>query len=94
MKSINFCALIAVAMTMSFHGHAATIESDAKIHESVPRDIAVKLANYVEARGYSCKTISAVTPFAFSRGFHVYCHQWQYHYEVEDKGGNWIVTVK
>lgn len=34
MKSAKICALIAVAMTISFHGYAATIESDVKIHES------------------------------------------------------------
>ena len=44
--------------------------------------------------GYRCNSVSAVTPFAFSRGFHVYCNRWNYGYEVADKGGNWVVTLK
>lgn len=88
--------LMSVALMASFSAHSAvvTVESDAKLSEGVSRDLAVKLAQYIALNGYSCNSVSAVTPFAFSRGYHVFCNNWQYEYEIADKGGRLIVTVK
>ncbi len=44
--------------------------------------------------GWRCDNVSAVTKFAFSRGFHVYCNNFNYGYDIKDRGGNWVVTLK
>ncbi|WP_107850459.1 zinc ribbon domain-containing protein [Oceanimonas marisflavi] len=51
-------------------------------------------ANLINAYGYSCDFVDHVTPFALSEGFNVFCENSRYHYEIENKGGNWIVRVK
>jgi len=32
--------------------------------------------------------------FSSHRGYHLSCNEFSYDYEIEDKGGHWIVTVK
>ena len=93
MKISTFLAflLLTAASSSSF---AQSIESDASIHKSVKRDQAINLAKYINANGYSCRSISSVTPFAVKRGWHVMCNKYNYHFEVEDKGGKYIVTAK
>jgi hypothetical protein len=70
------------------------LDSDAQISDSVPMGQVAILRKMVKAEGYSCDTVSAVTPFAMSRGFHVICNNWEYSYELADHGGKWSVTVK
>lgn len=69
------------------------IEKDAQIYQGVSEKVVSALAEAIQLYGYSCKSVSAVTPFAISRGYHVKCNNWTYAYEVEDKGGKIIVTV-
>lgn len=89
-------ALFALALVAPVNAFSAGIqvERDAQLSEGVTRDFAITLAKLIVVNGYSCNSVSAVTPFAFSRGFHVFCNGWQHGYEIEDKGGNLIVTVK
>ena len=83
----------AASVSNTTHAQEPYIESGAEIYESVPRRAAIALAQLVQLYGWRCDSISAVTPFAFSHGFYVYCNNWRYSYEVEDRGGRWIVTV-
>ena len=69
------------------------IESDATLYEGVSRASAIAAAQYVQAWGYRCDSISSVIPFAFSPGLYIKCNRYRYSYEIEDKGGNWIVTL-
>lgn len=69
------------------------IEKDAQIYQGVSESVVSALAEAIQLYGYSCKSVSAVTPFKISRGYHVKCNNWTYAYEVEDKGGKIIVTV-
>jgi len=69
------------------------IEKDAEIYSGVSRDVVTALAKGIQKYGYSCNSVSAVTPFAVSRGYHIICNNWTYKYEVEDKGGKMVVTV-
>lgn len=69
------------------------IEKDAQIYAGVSGDVVTALAEAIQLYGYSCNSVSAVTPFAISRGYRVTCNNWTYAYEVEDKGGKIIVTV-
>ncbi|MGE0081901.1 MAG: hypothetical protein AB7U81_11445 [Thiohalomonadaceae bacterium] len=91
---------IAIALLLAFGvfpqvsaAGEVSIEKGAQIYKEIPRETVFALAQYIQAYGYSCRSISAVTPFAFSRGYSVVCNEWTYSYEVEDKGGNWVVTV-
>ena len=98
MKSLpTVLALIALlwsSVAQADRHTAVVIESDAQIYKDVTHKQARALAGLIMIYGYRCDSISAVTPFAFSRGFHVYCNRWNYGYEVADKGGNWVVTLK
>jgi hypothetical protein len=44
--------------------------------------------------GYACDSVDEMQPFVMGGGFNVYCNGWKYHYELEDKGGKWSITVK
>lgn len=55
--------------------------------------IAQALAGLVKEKGYACDSIAAASPFAFSEGFNLSCNRFRYKYEIENKGGNWIVTI-
>ncbi|MEJ1414311.1 MAG: hypothetical protein RPU90_12150 [Candidatus Sedimenticola sp. (ex Thyasira tokunagai)] len=47
----------------------------------------------VKAHGYRCDTVDEMQPFILGGGFTIYCNNWKYSYELEDKGGRWVVTV-
>ena len=47
----------------------------------------------IQLNGYTCDTVDQMQPFILGGGFNVYCNNWRYSYELEDKGGRWIVTV-
>lgn len=59
---------------------------------SVSRQDAITLAKYINANGYSCRSISDVRKMIIKRGFTVYCNNFEYKFDVEDKGGK--MTVK
>ncbi len=60
----------------------------------VTDDIAIAVAVMVQSVGYKCDSISALNPMIFSLGYTLYCNYFRYGYEIEDKGGQWIVTVQ
>ncbi|MDE0239750.1 MAG: hypothetical protein OXQ84_06065 [bacterium] len=93
MKKILLAIVISLGSWTIAQAQEPIIEQGAKIYQSVARDAAVALAQYIQLYGYRCDSLSAVTPFTWSVGYSVVCNNWRYAYEVEDKGGNWIVTV-
>lgn len=48
----------------------------------------------IQINGYTCDSIAGMIPFITSEGYNVYCNDHRYSYEIENKGGNWVVTVK
>ena len=64
------------------------------ISDGITRSQMNVLAALIALRGYRCDSVSLVRPFLFSRGFHVTCIHWDYRYEVADRGGKWVVTLK
>jgi hypothetical protein len=52
------------------------------------------LAILVKVNTFKCESISAVRTWLFSRGYTLICNNYNYEYEIADKGGHWIVTVK
>ncbi len=61
-------------------------------------NIAPSLQKAIQAYGYKCDKVDldSIVPFSWSgkSGYHIYCNEYQYGYEVEDKGGKIVVTVK
>lgn len=45
----------------------------------------------IRASGFQCNSITKIRKWVFGRGFTVHCHNWAYKYEVEDRGGTWVV---
>lgn len=46
----------------------------------------------IQAAGYRCDTVDKVNQFLMGRGFTVYCNGFKYSYEMEDRGGRWVIT--
>lgn len=73
---------------------SSNIEKDAIIGDRVTDDVIRALVQLVQINGYKCDTVSGAIPFTMSTGYTLYCNNHSYTYEIEDKGGNIIVTVK
>lgn len=73
---------------------SSNIEKDAIIGDRVTDDAIRALVQLVQINGYKCDTVSGAVPFTMSTGYTLYCNNHRYTYEIEDKGGNIIVTVK
>ena len=69
------------------------VEDDARLSEDVSTELAIEFAKLIQFNGYSCNSISGVVPSAMSGNVRVVCNQWTYSYTIEDKGGNWVVSV-
>lgn len=62
--------------------------------KSERKEKAQAAAYIVRAHGYRCDSISSFQPFVMSAGYTIRCNNYRYTYELEDKGGRWVVTVK
>ncbi|MCX7314450.1 MAG: hypothetical protein NTV56_22755 [Alphaproteobacteria bacterium] len=71
------------------------IENDAVLFRSEPDDLVLirKLAELVRANDYACDSVSAARPMLTSPGFVLSCNKFRYKYDIQDKGGRWVVTV-
>jgi hypothetical protein len=74
----------------------APIEKDAVMFEETKewRSQTEKIVQFVRANNYSCDSVSASRPMLMSRGYVLVCNKFSYKYDVEDKGGHWIVSVR
>ena len=52
-----------------------------------------QMQSTIRRAGYKCDSFSSILEMNFSRGFTVRCNNYVYGYEIEDKGGNWVVTL-
>ena len=50
------------------------------------------LQTIIRAHGYQCNTMDSIHVFMNQNGYHVFCDNFKYHYEVKDAGGYWVVT--
>ena len=89
-KLILAAALTAVTFTAS----AKNRPIDGTPEYILDVEVASLVADYVEALGYSCKSISAFTMSPWTnKKFTLTCNAYRYSYDIEDKGGIWTVTV-
>jgi hypothetical protein len=59
-----------------------------------PLELAALTAELVKANGYRCDTVHSIYRFLTGPGFTLRCNQGRYKYDVADRGGHWVVTVK
>ena len=91
---------IAAAMTVTAFSYAqaapkiAPIETNAIMGKNVSNDTVDFLVASTRLAGYKCDSVSAAFIWNFSVGFDLSCNRFRYKYEIVDKGGKWIVTVK
>ncbi|PHM17210.1 MAG: hypothetical protein CJD30_07385 [Sulfuricurvum sp. PD_MW2] len=72
----------------------ATSEVDAPADVTVTDAQKIAAKELISANGYTCDSIDGMNRFFTSEGYHVYCNDHRYNYDIENKGGNWIVSVK
>ncbi|WP_140383434.1 hypothetical protein [Acinetobacter pittii] len=70
------------------------VEKEAVINSKIDEDILSQLILAVLVNGYKCDTVSSAIPYIRGGGYTMQCNNYNYEYEIEDKGGNIIVTVK
>lgn len=73
---------------------APPIEANSQIMPDFPLQLLAASVPLIEAHGWHCDSISAARTWVLSRGFTVICNQYSYQYDIEDRGGNWEVTLK
>ncbi|HBN6175931.1 TPA: zinc ribbon domain-containing protein [Vibrio parahaemolyticus] len=57
-------------------------------------EVIPQMVRLIQLTGYKCDSISTIREMVFTRGFEVVCNNFFYEYEIEDKGGNWVVTLQ
>ena len=55
--------------------------------------IALELVRLVRLYGYRCDSITFISEMFMSPGFDLKCNRYRYKYEIEDRGGTWVVTI-
>lgn len=104
---MRYVKTIAIGLTLALgfpdvaaQAQSVPIESEAMISDTTdfPRAKLISLIDpgvgLIRANGYRCDSISAVRPFLFSRGFTIVCNNFNYEYDISDKGGNWVVELQ
>lgn len=69
---------------------SAAIDADLRANSKFLNE----LVKFVRENEYRCDTISAVRPAVKSRGFRLVCNRFANRYDIEDKGGHWIVNTE
>ncbi len=72
-------------------GNAATVENDAVVGDGINQEAIDAAVALILLNGYKCDSVSAIRKFFIGRGFVVKCNRYAYTYEIEDRGGNWVV---
>lgn len=80
--------------TTRFKSIPHLVEQNAVINEKISVDLLKELIVFTKSSGYKCDTVSSARPFMNDKGYQLNCNNYRYKYEIEDKGGNLVVTVK
>lgn len=70
------------------------IEPEAVINSKIDEEILSQLILAVLMNGYKCDSVSSAIPYIRGGGYTMQCNNYQYKYEIEDKGGSIMVEVK
>ena len=87
--------MLAVLILIPIASYSVEIEPNARIDDQISnkQGVANELASLIRSSGWTCDSIYSIIMWNFSPGFSVYCNGARYSYDVEDKGGNWEVTL-
>lgn len=80
--------------TTRFSSISSLVEQGAVINEKISADLLKELIIFTKSYGYKCDTVSSARPFMNDKGYQLNCNNYRYEYEIEDKGGNFVITVK
>lgn len=84
-KIVRTVEVNGIQFKIDAHEGAMNIEDD---------DALALLVGMVRLRGYRCDTVNAARPFLLvGQGFVLDCNGFRYRYSIEDRGGNWTVTL-
>jgi hypothetical protein len=77
---------------------AAPLEDDAIYPSDWGRSRAQAIADdasmLIRRARYRCDSVSSLRPWFSGDGFTIFCNDFRYEYEIEDRGGRWVVTVQ
>jgi len=69
------------------------VAAGAQLGVGIGDDEVVFVAHTVRRAGYRCDAVDGLYRHNFSVGFKAYCNG-RYVFDVEDRGGRWVVTVR
>ncbi|HCQ9885696.1 TPA: hypothetical protein OMQ51_001802 [Acinetobacter baumannii] len=81
------------SVKQSFGSLQYKVEPEAVINSKIDEDILSQLILAVLVNGYKCDTVSSAIPYIRGGGYTMQCNNYHYEYEIEDKGGNIVVSV-
>jgi hypothetical protein len=87
--------LLLIALIFSAPAMAVPTESNSQFAGVDKNDTKLlnALAGLVVESGYKCDSISAAMRSSWDGNFTLRCNGFRYKYLIEDKGGNWTVTL-
>lgn len=68
-------------------------EEGAVIGIGITSDVISGVVLMIVGSGYRCNSVSSIRHWLTGPGFSVSCNQFRYDYEIEDRGGNWVVQI-
>ena len=79
-----------------YNNSMSQLESGVNLPKGVAEhpEVIPQMVRLIQLTGYKCDSISAIREMMFSRGFTVVCNNFSYEYDIEDQGGNWVVTLQ
>jgi hypothetical protein len=86
--------LVTLFFSTQAHAQSIPVEPDAIMSKNAPLAVIDPAVRIIRANGWRCDSVSSLVPFVMSRGFSIVCNHFSYKYELEDRGGNWVATLK
>lgn len=94
MQMRKMLAVLPVLGLLAHPALAQRIEKPGSWDGAVSQKDTITLPKLINAYGFKCATISSVRKMIIKRGFTVYCNNFNYKFNVEDRGGKYSVTYQ
>ena len=82
-----------IVRTVDVNGIQFKIDAHSTLMNIKDDDVLALLVGLIRVHGYRCDTINAARPFILGGGVVLDCNGFHYRYSIEDRGGNWTVTL-
>ena len=80
--------------TVAVHPRVVLDSVIEELSEAERRHLLGSLASMVRIMGWRCDEISSARRLMLSKGFKISCNRFDYTYLIQDRGGNWTVSLK